>query len=179
MAELDAGRKIIAVSNGTERATYFLRRILGNSGIGAYTVTMAQRAVERGETVSVLLTGDAPEFPVPALSRTCVMRFEPDRQKPPGFQNVVTYSTKWDCADFTARNIRQLPNGTTAFEIVGVGIIGRARLGEGLGGDVEAALAAAAAAMAAGMPFAEVLKALNGSDERIDPCSGRTEDKEC
>lgn len=179
MAEMDVGRKIIAVSNGTERATYFLRKILGYGGNGAYTVTLAQRAVAKGETVSVLLTSDAPEFPVPALFRACVMKFEPDRQKPPGFQNVVTYSIKWDCADFTARNIRQLPNGTTAFEIVGVGIIGRARLGEGRGGDVEAALAAAAAAMAAGMPFAEVLNALNGSDERIDACSGRTEDEEC
>ena len=162
MAEMHVGRKIIAVSNGTERATYFLRKILGNSGRGDFTVTPAQRAVERGETASVLLADGSLVFPVPALFSVCVTKFEPDRPKPPGFQNVVTYSVKWDCADFTARNIRAFPDGATAFEIVGVGIIGRVRLERGQEeDDVEAALAAAAAAMAAGIPLAEGLDALN------------------
>lgn len=165
MTEMHMGRKIIAVSNGTERATYFLRKIIEQSGHGAFTVTSAQRAVERGEKVSVLLADDSTAFPVPALFSVCVTRFEPDRPKPPGFQSVVTYSVKWDCADFTARNIRVLPDGAAAFEIVGVGIIGRVRLERGQEDDAEAVLAAAAAAMAAGIPLAEVLDALNRSGE--------------
>lgn len=73
----------------------------------------------------------------------------------------MTYSTDNNNADFTARNIRITPDGFVAFEIVGVGIIGRVKLNTGDTAAVNNALAAAAAAIGAGIPFADVLKALN------------------
>jgi UDP-N-acetylmuramyl tripeptide synthase len=73
----------------------------------------------------------------------------------------MTYSVRSDKADFTARDIRRTPEGRIAFEIVGVGVIGRVRLLTGREDRAEPSLAAAAAAIAAGVPFAEVLDALN------------------
>lgn len=72
-----------------------------------------------------------------------------------------TYSSKTDSADFTARNIRFAADGFVAFEIVGVGIIGRVKLNTHDSAAVDDALAASAAAVGIGIPFAEVLKALN------------------
>lgn len=72
-----------------------------------------------------------------------------------------TYSSKTDSADFTARNIRFAQDGFVAFEIVGVGIIGRVKLNTRDSGTVSDALAASAAAVGIGIPFADVLKALN------------------
>lgn len=165
MIKMKQARKIIAVSNGAERATYFLGKILRKSGNDAFSVVNVQKAVEQGNPVSALLASDPQELPLPALFSVCVMRFEPERPKPVGYRNVFTYSIQWDGADFTARNIRALPDGTAVFEMVGVGIIGRVRLEHARDGDVEASLAAAAVAMAAGVPFAGILNALNGPDE--------------
>lgn len=163
MADMSGTKKIIAVSNGFERATYLLKKILIDSGRGGvFSVASESEVMERGLKASVLLAADLPACAEPKLFPVCVMRFQPDRQKPDGFQSVITYSTEWNGADFTAHNIRILPNGMTAFEIVGVGIIGRVRLEQDREEDVETALAAAAAATAAGVPFAEVLSALNG-----------------
>ncbi|HEX3037693.1 MAG TPA: hypothetical protein VHO94_01700 [Oscillospiraceae bacterium] len=71
---------------------------------------------------------------------------------------ILTYSTGSDNADFTARYIHTL-NGETAFEIVGVGVIGRVRLRDSA--IVKASLVAACAAVSCGIPFADVLNALN------------------
>lgn len=79
-----------------------------------------------------------------------------------GAEKVITYSLTRNDADFTARNIRMTPEGNIAFEIVGFGVIGRVRLSGGSLSGVEEVLAAACAAVSAGIPFAEVLKALNG-----------------
>lgn len=82
----------------------------------------------------------------------------------PGYsylQPCTTYSSKTDSADFTARNIRYAQDGCVAFEIVGVGIIGRVKLNTRDKGIVDDALAASAAAVGIGIPFADVLKALN------------------
>lgn len=166
MAEIHSGGKIIAVSNGAERETYLLKKILRNSGRGdVFAVVPAVEAMERGMKTLVLLAAEPLGFQDPSLFSVCVTRFQPEWRKPEGFRNVVTYSTEWNGADFTARNIRTLPDGVTAFEIVGVGIIGRVRLAPDCSGDVEAAIAAAAAATAAGIPFAEILSALNGSEK--------------
>lgn len=163
MSDMSAIKKIIAVSNGFERATYLLKKILIDSGRGSvFSVVPESEVMERGLRAAVLLTADLPVCVEPKLFPVCVMRFLPDRKKPDAFQSVITYSTEWNGADFTARNIRILPGGMTAFEIVGVGIIGRVRLERDRAEDVEAALAAAASATAAGVPFAEVLSALNG-----------------
>lgn len=164
MIKMKQAKKIIAVSNGAERATYFLGKIL-KWNINDVTVIDVHKAEERGDTVAVLLAPEPQEIPLPALFSVCVTKFEPEKPKPLGFRSVFTYSTRWDGADFTARNIRTLPDGTTVFEMVGIGIIGRVRLEHAQKGDVEASLAAAAAAMAAGVPFAGILDALNGPDE--------------
>ena len=79
-------------------------------------------------------------------------------------KTLRTYSSKTDAADFTARNIRVTPDGFTAFEIVGVGIIGRVRLNTQRSGVIDDVLAAAAAAVETGIPFADVLKALNSAE---------------
>lgn len=78
-----------------------------------------------------------------------------------GAERLLTYSLAGSDADFTARNIRATPDGTIAFEIVGFGIIGRVRLFGGNPAGVEESLAAACAAVGAGIPLAEILQALN------------------
>jgi hypothetical protein len=165
MIKMKQARKIIAVSNGAERATYFLGKILRKNANDVFSVIDVQKAEERGDTVTVLLAPESQKISQPALFSVCVMKFEPDKPKPIGFRSVFTYSTRWDGADFTARNIRTLPDETAVFEMVGIGIIGRVRLEHAREGDVEASLAAAAAAMAAGIPFAGILDALNEPDE--------------
>lgn len=166
MAEIGTGRKTIAVSMGGERETYLLRKIIGNSGRGGvFSVVPAAGAMERGRKAALLFAPELPECAEPGLFPVCVTRFRPDFRKPECFRQVVTYSAEWDAADFTARNVRQFPGGGAAFEIVGVGIIGRVRLGPGRECDVEAALAAAAAATTAGVPFAEALGALNAAEQ--------------
>lgn len=81
-----------------------------------------------------------------------------------GAKKLITYSMGRNDADFTARNIRKTPSGQTAFEIVGFGVIGRVRLGGENRAGVEETLAAACAAVESGIPFADVLKALNSPD---------------
>lgn len=71
---------------------------------------------------------------------------------------MLTYSSTSDNADFTARNIRTIEEGV-AFEIVGVGVIGRVKLSSP--DMVKTALVAASAALACRVPFADVLNALN------------------
>lgn len=69
-----------------------------------------------------------------------------------------------DGADFTVRNIRTARDGSVAFEMVGIGIIGRVRLRSEDPVDAVSALAAFAAAVGAGVPFADALEALNRID---------------
>ncbi len=83
---------------------------------------------------------------------------------------LITYSLAKNDANFTARNIRAAPDGTIAFEMVGFGIIGRVRLCDGSPAGVEESLAAACAAVGAGIPFAEILQALN----QLSPPLSRT-----
>lgn len=71
---------------------------------------------------------------------------------------ILTYSTSSDNADFTARYIHTLDR-ETAFEIVGVGVIGRVRLRHP--DLVKASLIAASSAISCGISFADVLNALN------------------
>ena len=162
MTEIYNGKKIIAVSNSAERETYLLKKIIRDSGRnGVFAVVPADEAVQRGLKATVLLVQEPPKATEPEPLPVLVTKFRPEQEKPAGPRNIITYSTEWDGADFTARNVRALPDGVTAFEIVGVGIIGRVHLAQGCSDDVEAALAAAAAATAAGIPFAEALGALN------------------
>lgn len=72
---------------------------------------------------------------------------------------TVTFSAKSDAADYTARNIRQRPDGVD-FELVGIGVIGRVRLAVPGRFSVYNALGAAACALTLGLPFQPVVDAL-------------------
>lgn len=138
-----------------------LRQILRSCRKENYTAVGAGETVPQGTPSSILLAC-GPECPVEAEGYgACVADYE--SAFPPGFAGfgrLTTYSVDRDGADFTAKNIRSAQDGSTAFEIVGSGIIGRVRLGAGMPG-IRCALAAASAALAAGIPFADVLRALN------------------
>lgn len=73
----------------------------------------------------------------------------------------LTYSMESDNADFTVRGIRETGENELAFEVVGVGVIGRVRLQTSERKQVKAALVAASGALACGIPFAQVLETLN------------------
>ena len=72
---------------------------------------------------------------------------------------TVTFSAKSDAADYTARNIRQRPDGVD-FELVGTGVIGRVRLAVPGRFSVYNALGAAVCALTLGLPFQPVVDAL-------------------
>ncbi|MDD4807453.1 MULTISPECIES: hypothetical protein [Caproicibacterium] len=73
---------------------------------------------------------------------------------------LFTYSLESDSADYNARGLHVTPQGYTAFEIVGVGCIGRVRLKSLAEGEEERILAAVAAAVVCGAPLAKVLSCL-------------------
>lgn len=73
---------------------------------------------------------------------------------------LTTYSLQNDAADYTARGLHTTAEGFAAFEIVGVGCIGRVRLRGLPDGEEETILAAASAAVVCGAPFAQVLATL-------------------
>lgn len=166
-----AGRKMIAVSDGAARESYFLGLILSRCGRSLYMAASVGSAGRSGMEAAALLSPDPAARPDPAAFPVWVTAFAKDGAAPDrsGFRRVVTYAVDCDGADFTARNVRPMPDGVIAFEIVGVGVIGRVRLKSDRAEDAEAALAAAAAAIAAGLPFASALEALNDSG----PLSGR------
>lgn len=161
-----AERKIITISGGNERKAYFLKQILMHTGRDAFAVASAETVREQGKQASVLLTEEPEKFSGSKLFSVCVTCFRPENKGAAlSFQKVITYSTVSNDADFTARNVRTLPEGGIAFEIVGVGIIGRVRLKTKNAEDVQDALAATTAAIAAGIPLAEILEVLN----RLEP----------
>ena len=75
---------------------------------------------------------------------------------------TITYSTKDMNADYTARNINYRPNGTD-YDVVGLGIIGRAKLGLLGGFNVYNTLASVSCAVSLGLPLQGVLDALRTS----------------
>lgn len=96
----------------------------------------------------------------------CVSDYDCDLAMPAGETfpetcRLLTYSATSDNADFTARNVRNFQDKGYAFEMVGVGVIGRIQLRSGTEQAVRGSLIAASAALTCGIPFAEVLRALN------------------
>lgn len=73
----------------------------------------------------------------------------------------TTFSTENDGADFVARNMRCTRNDEYAFELVGLGIIGRIHLMHGDAETLRATLTAASAALSCGISFADVVEVLN------------------
>ena len=124
-------------------------------------VAAAGEPVSQDTQPMVLLLCDSKEAEYAKNFSICVADYELAALPALEGLKLLTYSTTSNSADFTARNIRQTPEGFTAFEIIGVGVIGRVKLVAGSEESIGCALAAAAAAIACGIPFAEVLDALN------------------
>ncbi len=156
--------KIIVVAGEASREAVYLKRILSYGGKKNIAVADSAAAAPEGPQATVLLLTDRPGPAAHAEKfAVCVMEYSLAQDpRLSGLRNTVTYSVDRNGADFTARNVRLTQDGHAAFEIVGVGIIGRVRLRTGDTAAVPPALAASTAAIAAGVPFAEVLEALNG-----------------
>ncbi len=161
MANLHNAAKLIAVCDKNGYTTQVLKKIFAYCGRGNCRVAPAGEPAEPESHPAVLLLCDtvkvpgAEQFPVCVAGYGIAARPELQGLRP------VTFSAESDSADFTARNIRRTQDGFTAFEIVGVGVIGRVKLAGDSKRYVEAVLAAAAAAISGGIAFAEVLEALN------------------
>lgn len=152
--------RVVSVVEKNGGASAALRRIFRFCGRKNCCVRSEGEAVPPDDGKAVLLIcGDGGRLD-PGQWAVCVAERELSGRAA-GARRLITYSLGRDDADFTARNIRETPDGRVAFEIVGIGVIGRVRLRGDLScvGD---ALAAAAAAVGAGVPFADVLTALNG-----------------
>lgn len=157
-----AGGKMIAVAGGDGREATVLNHILRCCGRNKYFVGSLRDSPPEGAQPAVLLAAGPDGALRPRNFPVCVAEYVLSRRPEFfGHPHLVTYSTDRDAADFTARNVRLLPDGSASFEMVGVGIIGRVRLQTGCADAAGPAMAAAAAAIAAGVPFADVLKALN------------------
>ena len=75
---------------------------------------------------------------------------------------VTTYSIRQDGADFTAKNVRDLPD-CVEYELVGNGMIGRVHLGIPGHFSVYNSMGALLCAMKAGVPFQQALSALRAA----------------
>lgn len=161
MTDFHPAEKLIAVSDKSGYTIAILKDILARCGRSCYHVAPAGEPVPSGMQPAVLLLFDAEEAADTTRFAKCVADYGLAVKPELAALQPVTYSTDSDNADFTARNIRRMPEGFISFEIVGVGVIGRVRLAVPSESSVKMALAAAAAAIVCGVPFAEVLDALN------------------
>lgn len=161
MANFHPAAKLIAVSDKRGYTIAVLKEILAWCGRANYLVVPAGEPVPQNVQPAVLLLCDAVKVADVGRFSACVAGYEFAAVPELAAVHPLTYSLKSDMADFTARNIRQTPDGYAAFEIVGVGVIGRIKLAAHTEDSIGAALAAAAASIACGIPFAEVLDALN------------------
>ena len=159
-------KKIIAVYEKDGRSAAVLRSLLGLCGRGESFSVLSQNAApaECSPSVCLLCTQAErealpPGLPVCAAEYGLVPGLDPS-----AFSQIITYSMTEDGADFTVRNIRTAKDGSVAFEMVGIGIIGRVRLRSEDPVDAFSSLAAFAAAVGAGVPFADALEALNQID---------------
>ncbi len=74
--------------------------------------------------------------------------------------NIIFYSIDDNEADLIAKNIN-LQEDRTVFELLGTGVIGRARFSKASGFSVELVLAVSSALIAMGVPLASVLGVIN------------------
>jgi hypothetical protein len=158
----NVSRKAIVVYENGNRAADFLRGILRLCGRDSYVLSRPGEMLPPGVRPAVFLLCEPGEAPASENCPVCVTDYE--FPVPSGFRQVVTYSMEQNGADFTVRNIRHTKEGLVAFEIVGFGIIGRVKLASDDLSDARAALASSTAAIGAGIPFADVLEALNHLD---------------
>jgi len=159
MESFSHAKKRIAVGDKNGHTISILKRILDFCDREIEVTTAVSNQFLQNDKLTLLLLCDAEQADSARNFALCVTNYEFTALPALAGLNLLTYSTVSDSADITVRNIRQTPEGFTAFEMIGVGVIGRVKItGEEF---VTPALAAAAAAIACGIPFAEVLNALN------------------
>jgi UDP-N-acetylmuramate-alanine ligase len=159
MADFNSVDKLIAVCGKNGHTISILRWILSECGRCCRAVFLGEEEPGSSRLAVLLLSGPSDASQAEKFE-TCVADYDFSAMPQIAQLHPLTYSVGNDSADFTARNVRE-KDGVTTFEIVGVGVIGRVRLADCNEKCVKSALAAAAAAVACGNPFAEVLKALN------------------
>lgn len=160
----------IAACEQSGLALPVLQKILSDCGFAERYRVVLWSQWEKGGTAGVpyaLVAGQVTQS-AEELSKfsVCVSDYDCDLCLPKGESfpescRLLTYSARSDNADFTARNIRNFQDKGYAFEMVGVGVIGRIQLRSGKEQAVRGSLIAASAALTCGIPFAEVLGALN------------------
>jgi hypothetical protein len=152
--------KTVAVAENSNPSAAYIKNIFRFCGRENYRVIKYGWPLPKGTVKPVLLLRTRISGIDLKKWAVCVAEWELSKYVQ-GAAKRITFSLKRNDADFTARNIRITPNGNVAFEIVGFGVIGRVRLRGSDLSKVEAVLAAACAAVGCGIPFAEVLSALN------------------
>ncbi len=159
-------KKIIAVYESEGCSADILRSILGLCGREECFSVFSQGALPPASLPSVcLLCAQTEREALPPGRPVCAVEYGlASGLDPSSFSQIITYSMTENGADFTVRNIRTARDGSVAFEMVGIGIIGRVRLRSEDPVDAVSALAAFAAAVGAGVPFADALEALNRID---------------
>lgn len=91
--------------------------------------------------------------------KRCVAEF--DLQDLVPAESLLTFSLTQNAADFTVKHPQCTGDGVLSFDMIGVGVIARIRLHSAGTEDLSTALAAAAAAVCAGIPLAQVSETLN------------------
>lgn len=140
----------------------FLTWIIQSCGREIQLLPLAEmKGADAGDVV-LLASADPSAGLVPGPGVDCVADIKLQPELAGNGARLVTFSDSSDSADFTARNIRVIGGDAVAFEIVGIGLIGRVRLnGTSEQGVVLPAITAAATALTAGVPFAMMMDALN------------------
>lgn len=156
--------KLIAVSDKSGHTIPILKEIFHRCGRTHFRIAPAGEPLGADEQPAVFLLCDSEPHAEAKEFARLVAEYESAREAIPPEHRPVTYSVRSDGADFTARGLRLTGEGQIAFEIVGVGVIGRVRLLTDREFWAEPALAAAAASIAAGVPFADALEALNNME---------------
>lgn len=161
MTEPSQPERHIVVEEKSGKAAAVLREILANCGCRGWRVVSAEETDGKEFHPALLLSCDGRKISDPRRFSACVCRYELAGRSCFSGLCPVTYSAQDERADFTARNIRTAEDGTTAFDLVGMGVIGRVRLAARSARMAEPVLAAASAAASCGIPLASVLDALN------------------
>ena len=124
-------------------------------------IQLKESCTEEESKSGVYLPGWEDTSVMPGRFSCCVVDYARPLREKVEAERFLTYSMESDFADLTARGLRETPGGNLAFEIVGVGVIGRVRLCSKPMVSVKTLLASAAGALACGAPFAGILDALN------------------
>ena len=166
-----SGRKLIVISQEILRqdpgniALTTLREILAHCGLDdRYLVLPEGGELPPGEGASpyALVTDVLPQKETLQQYRICISDYDDSEGAvPKDGCRCTTFSTRSDAADFVAKNLHPLASGGNAFELEGLGIIGRVRLGSAGEQMLRCVLIAAASALSCGISFAEVVEVLN------------------